>query len=165
MSFEHWIFLCGSLLLLMALSRTLLEKIPVSTPMIYLLIGVLLGPAGFRDLAAEPPDRVRPRGTQEPPGLVEPGPVRAAAGLPGPAERRKLATAAESPEPSVLAAPERAPVAGPREPVVLAAVGRLSAEPSAVGARPGIADVTRWRQQVAAARMDLQVLPARRWHS
>lgn len=44
MSLNYWILLTGALLVLMALSRTIVAKLPVSTAMIYLLIGVLLGP-------------------------------------------------------------------------------------------------------------------------
>lgn len=47
MTFALWLAVSGLLLLLMALSGTLLSRMPVSTSMLYLLAGVAAGPLGF----------------------------------------------------------------------------------------------------------------------
>ena len=46
MSFEHWIALAGVLLLVLALSSAYVRKLPVSTSLLYLLVGLALGPRG-----------------------------------------------------------------------------------------------------------------------
>ena len=47
MSFAVWMAVSGILLLLMALSGTLLSRVPVSTSMLYLSAGVAVGPLGL----------------------------------------------------------------------------------------------------------------------
>jgi NhaP-type Na+/H+ or K+/H+ antiporter len=47
MSFALWLALGGTVLLFMALSGTLLSRIPVSTSMLYLLAGLAAGPLGL----------------------------------------------------------------------------------------------------------------------
>ena len=47
MSFEHWVALAGGLLLVLALSSAYVSKLPVSTSILYLLVGLALGPRGF----------------------------------------------------------------------------------------------------------------------
>ncbi|MEO5862565.1 MAG: cation:proton antiporter [Burkholderiales bacterium] len=49
-----WFLLSGALLLLMMLSGTLLERLPISAAIIYLLIGVSLGPYGAGLLRLDP---------------------------------------------------------------------------------------------------------------
>ena len=49
-----WFLLIGAFLLLMALAGTLLERLPVSAAIIYLLIGVALGPYGVGLLMIDP---------------------------------------------------------------------------------------------------------------
>jgi NhaP-type Na+/H+ or K+/H+ antiporter len=46
MSFLVWVALCGSLLLFIALASIYLRRLPVSTAIVYLAVGVGLGPAG-----------------------------------------------------------------------------------------------------------------------
>jgi NhaP-type Na+/H+ or K+/H+ antiporter len=47
MRFDLWALLIGALLILLALTSTLLQRLPVSSAMLYLALGVLLGPAGW----------------------------------------------------------------------------------------------------------------------
>ncbi|HWM90893.1 MAG TPA: cation:proton antiporter [Thermoanaerobaculia bacterium] len=47
MSFLGWMAVAGALLLLMALSSAYLRRLPVSTALIYLLLGVAFGPLGL----------------------------------------------------------------------------------------------------------------------
>jgi NhaP-type Na+/H+ or K+/H+ antiporter len=47
MSFLGWMAVAGVLLLGLALASAFLRRLPVSTAIIYLLVGVLVGPAGF----------------------------------------------------------------------------------------------------------------------
>ncbi|CAN5783053.1 cation:proton antiporter [soil metagenome] len=47
MKAEYWYLLIGLLLVLVALSSSMLKKLPLSTTMLYLGLGVLLGPLGF----------------------------------------------------------------------------------------------------------------------
>jgi NhaP-type Na+/H+ or K+/H+ antiporter len=47
MSFALWLALGGTVLLFMALSGTLLSRIPVSTSMLYLLAGLAAGRWGW----------------------------------------------------------------------------------------------------------------------
>ena len=49
-----WFLLIGAFLLLMALTGTLLERLPISAAIIYFLIGVALGPYGVRLLTIDP---------------------------------------------------------------------------------------------------------------
>lgn len=49
-----WFLLIGAFLLLMALAGTLLERLPISAAIIYLLIGVALGPYGVGLLMLDP---------------------------------------------------------------------------------------------------------------
>lgn len=46
MHFLSWMTLCGGLLLVMALSSAFLRRAPISTAMVYLGVGVALGPVG-----------------------------------------------------------------------------------------------------------------------
>lgn len=47
MSFLGWMGVCGALLLVMALSSAFLRRLPVTTSVIYLLLGMVIGPAGL----------------------------------------------------------------------------------------------------------------------
>jgi NhaP-type Na+/H+ or K+/H+ antiporter len=44
MSFETWLLVIGTLLLLMALAYPVVERLPITTTIVYLLIGIALGP-------------------------------------------------------------------------------------------------------------------------
>ena len=47
MSFLGWLALAGALLLLVALSSAVLRRLPISTSLIYLGVGIVAGPVGF----------------------------------------------------------------------------------------------------------------------
>jgi predicted Kef-type K+ transport protein len=54
MTFAIWTLLIGVLLIVMVLSATLLKRLPLSTSMIYLAAGFILGPAGWAVLTPSP---------------------------------------------------------------------------------------------------------------
>lgn len=54
MYFALWSLLVGLLLVLLALSSTVLTRLPLSTAMLYLLVGVAVGPLGMGWLAVHP---------------------------------------------------------------------------------------------------------------
>jgi sodium/hydrogen antiporter len=54
MSFEAWVLVISALLLLMGLGSPYVSRLPLSAPMVYLGIGVLLGPVGFGVLRMDP---------------------------------------------------------------------------------------------------------------
>jgi sodium/hydrogen antiporter len=54
MTFALWTLLIGVLLIVMVLSATLLKRLPLSTAMIYLAAGFILGPAGWAVLTPSP---------------------------------------------------------------------------------------------------------------
>lgn len=54
MSFEAWVLVISALLLLMGLASPYLSRMPLSAPMVYLGIGIFLGPAGWGVLPADP---------------------------------------------------------------------------------------------------------------
>jgi sodium/hydrogen antiporter len=54
MNFSLWSVIVGFLLILMALSATVLARLPLSTAMLYLLVGVVVSPWGLDLLAADP---------------------------------------------------------------------------------------------------------------
>jgi sodium/hydrogen antiporter len=54
MTFAIWILLIGVLLIVMVLSATLLKRLPLSTAMIYLAAGFILGPTGWAVLTPSP---------------------------------------------------------------------------------------------------------------
>lgn len=54
MSFAIWALIIGALLIVAALSNTLLKRLPVSTAMVYLAVGYGLGPAGLRLMEPNP---------------------------------------------------------------------------------------------------------------
>jgi NhaP-type Na+/H+ or K+/H+ antiporter len=54
MTFAIWALLLGALSIAMALSGTILKRLPLSPAMFYLAIGVALGPAGVGMLAPDP---------------------------------------------------------------------------------------------------------------
>jgi len=54
MTFATWALLIGGLLIAMALSGTLLKRLPLSTAMLYLAAGFCLGPAGWAVLTPHP---------------------------------------------------------------------------------------------------------------
>lgn len=54
MSFAIWAIIIGALLTTMALSGSLLKRLPLSTAMLYLLAGVALGPVGWALMAPQP---------------------------------------------------------------------------------------------------------------
>ena len=54
MSFAIWALIVGALMITMALSGTLLKRLPVSTALLYLAAGYGLGPAGLNLMAPDP---------------------------------------------------------------------------------------------------------------
>lgn len=54
MSTEAWVLLGGVIVLLMGLGTVFFERLPISMPMVYLAIGVLLGPLGWGVLTVDP---------------------------------------------------------------------------------------------------------------
>ena len=54
MTFAIWALIVGAIFTVMALSGTLLKRLPLSTSMLYLLAGFALGPAGFALLTPSP---------------------------------------------------------------------------------------------------------------
>jgi Kef-type K+ transport system membrane component KefB len=54
MLFAIWTLIIGALLISMALSGTLLKRLPLSTALLYLAAGYGLGPAGLTFLAPDP---------------------------------------------------------------------------------------------------------------
>ena len=56
MTFAIWALIAGAIFTVMALSGTLLERLPLSTSMLYLLAGFVLGPAGVALLSPSPID-------------------------------------------------------------------------------------------------------------
>ncbi len=54
MSFAIWAVIIGALLTAMALSGSLLKRLPLSTAMLYLAAGAALGPAGFALMSPDP---------------------------------------------------------------------------------------------------------------
>jgi NhaP-type Na+/H+ or K+/H+ antiporter len=53
MSFLGWVFASGAVFLMMALSSAYLQRVPISTASIYLVLGILVGPIGFDVLRIE----------------------------------------------------------------------------------------------------------------
>ena len=53
MSFFGWMALSGALLLMMALSSATLRRLPISSAIVYLLVGLALGPLGFGRMTLE----------------------------------------------------------------------------------------------------------------
>ncbi|MBA2319573.1 MAG: sodium:proton antiporter, partial [Deltaproteobacteria bacterium] len=51
MSFLGWVALTGALLLVMALSSAWVQRLPISTAIVYLAVGMLLGPLGLGALS------------------------------------------------------------------------------------------------------------------
>lgn len=54
MSFSIWAVVIGALLIIMALSSTLLKRLPLSTAMLYLFAGIVLGPIGWELMSPDP---------------------------------------------------------------------------------------------------------------
>jgi NhaP-type Na+/H+ or K+/H+ antiporter len=54
MPFDLWLLLIGALLLAMALVHPVLQRLPVTPTMVYLLLGVVLSPAGVNVLRVDP---------------------------------------------------------------------------------------------------------------
>lgn len=54
MSFTTWVVAAGVLFLTMALTSALLQRAPLSSAMLYLLVGAVLGPLGFGALVVDP---------------------------------------------------------------------------------------------------------------
>ena len=54
MTFAIWALIAGAIFTVMALSGTLLQRLPLSTSMLYLLAGFALGPAGLALLSPSP---------------------------------------------------------------------------------------------------------------
>ena len=54
MHFAIWAFIIGALLTMMALAGTLLQRLPLSTAMLYLAAGFGLGPAGLELMTPDP---------------------------------------------------------------------------------------------------------------
>ena len=57
MTFTIWFIVVGALLVLLALSGSILERLPLSTAMLYLAVGVALGPAGVALVRMDPVDQ------------------------------------------------------------------------------------------------------------
>ena len=53
-TFALWAIILGALLISMVLSGSLLKRLPLSTAMLYLAIGIALGPAGWELLRPNP---------------------------------------------------------------------------------------------------------------
>ena len=51
-----WFIIIGLLLVVMAVGRTLLRPLPISTPLLYLIVGVVFGEVGFELLTLDPFD-------------------------------------------------------------------------------------------------------------
>jgi NhaP-type Na+/H+ or K+/H+ antiporter len=51
-----WFVIVGVLLVVMAVSQTLLRRLPISSPLLYLLVGMVFGEAGFELLDLDPFD-------------------------------------------------------------------------------------------------------------
>jgi NhaP-type Na+/H+ or K+/H+ antiporter len=56
LNFEHWYILVGVLMVAMALGSAVLRRLPLTTSMPYLLVGIALGPLGFGVLVLDPED-------------------------------------------------------------------------------------------------------------
>ena len=56
MHFELWTLIIGVLLIAMTLSRNVLQRLPLSTGMLYLGAGAVLGPAGLELMTPDPVD-------------------------------------------------------------------------------------------------------------
>lgn len=56
LSFPIWAIIIGALLTTMALSASLLKRLPLSMSMLYLAVGAALGPAGWAMLTPDPQD-------------------------------------------------------------------------------------------------------------
>jgi len=56
MTFAIWSLIIGVLLIAIVLSGTLLKRLPLSTAMLYLVAGLILGPAGWAILSPHPVD-------------------------------------------------------------------------------------------------------------
>ncbi|MEO5672514.1 MAG: sodium:proton antiporter, partial [Ramlibacter sp.] len=54
MEFATWSMIVGVLLIVLALSGTVLSRLPVSTAMLYLLVGIAVSPWGLELLTASP---------------------------------------------------------------------------------------------------------------
>ena len=54
MDFAIWSVIVGLLLVLMVLSATVLQRLPLSTAMLYLLVGIAVSPLGLDLMAADP---------------------------------------------------------------------------------------------------------------
>lgn len=57
MDFNYWFLVAGFVLTLMALTGTLLKRLPLSAAQLYLLVGVAIGPLGIGLLAFDPIER------------------------------------------------------------------------------------------------------------
>ena len=60
MPFSLWFIVAGLLLTLMALGRTTLKRLPLSTAQLYLLVGVGIGPLGIGLLVIDPIEQAKP---------------------------------------------------------------------------------------------------------
>ncbi|HEY9247933.1 MAG TPA: cation:proton antiporter, partial [Rariglobus sp.] len=58
MTFESWVLLISGLLLLMGLCTAYVNRLPFTGAMVYLVIGVALGPAGANALRLDPQEQV-----------------------------------------------------------------------------------------------------------
>lgn len=54
MSFHLWLLVIGGLLLGIGFLHPLIKRLPITTTIVYLLVGIALGPAGFNALTIEP---------------------------------------------------------------------------------------------------------------
>ena len=61
MDFNLWFIVAGVLFVVMALSVTALRRLPLTTSILYLAVGVALGPAAMGILKLDPLGGVAPR--------------------------------------------------------------------------------------------------------
>ena len=54
MNFEGWYLMLGGLMLLVVFLDTYVRRLPITTTIFYLLVGVALGPFGFKLLHLDP---------------------------------------------------------------------------------------------------------------
>lgn len=60
MPFALWFVVAGLVLTLMALAKTALSRLPLSTAQLYLLVGIAIGPLGIGLLVIDPVEEARP---------------------------------------------------------------------------------------------------------
>ena len=56
MKFEGWYLLLGGLMLLIAVLDVFVRRLPITTTIVYLVVGLILGPLGFHLIRIDPVD-------------------------------------------------------------------------------------------------------------